>query len=70
MEQICPHCRIRMDTVRKSPHPTLWPDKVLAIYECPRCLRSRECIEDGRVRRYRILIPRRRASPAMTSQAA
>jgi hypothetical protein len=49
MTQICDQCRSRMFTVRKSPHPTLWPKKVLTIYECPQCLRRRKCTENGEV---------------------
>jgi hypothetical protein len=30
----------------QSPHPTLWPGKVLAMYECPKCGQPRECAEN------------------------
>ncbi len=49
MDQICDRCHSRMFIVRKTPHPRLWPSKVLAIYECPQCLWRRECTEDGEV---------------------
>jgi predicted nucleic-acid-binding Zn-ribbon protein len=47
--QTCDRCGARMYLTRKIPHPTLWPSKVLANYECPKCGRLRECTEDGDV---------------------
>ena len=49
MDQICDHCSVRMYVTRKSPHPTLWPGRIIAIYECPKCGQLRECIENGKV---------------------
>src|SRR5215471_18133909 len=47
MVHTCNRCQGRMHLVRKWPHPTLWPPKVLARYICPECGMVRECTEDG-----------------------
>ena len=47
MVHTCNRCQGRMHLVRKWPHPTLWPPKVLARYICPECGTVRECTEDG-----------------------
>ena len=49
MDQVCDRCHRRMYTARKSPHPTLWPQKILARYERPNCGMIRECIENVEV---------------------